>query len=151
MPPPRQSAAIPFVLAVALHRIEQRHQHARAAGADGMAEGDGAAMHIHRRRIEAQFAIHGQCLHAEGLVQFEEVHLVKRPAGFRGTLRTASMGARLNHSGSRPLVAWARMTAIGFRPSSLARSALVTTTAAAPSLTPGALPAVTVPPSLKAA
>ena len=35
----------------------------------------------------------------------------------------------------------------GFRPSSLARSALMTTTAAAPSLMPEALPAVTVPPS----
>ncbi len=60
------------------------------------------------------------------------------------------MGASENHAGSRPLRACARMTAMGLRSSSLARASLATTRAAAPSLTPGALPAVTVPPSLNA-
>ena len=52
--------------------------------------------------------------------------------------------------GSIPDVACPAILAIGSTPSDLARSAEVTTTADAPSLTPGALPAVTVPPSLKA-
>ena len=56
----------------------------------------------------------------------------------------------MTHLGSTPLVAWATMRTIGFAPSSFALAALVTTTAAAPSFTPGALPAVTVPSFLKA-
>ena len=49
-----------------------------------------------------------------------------------------------------PEVACATMRAIGSRPSDLARSSDVTTTAEAPSFNPGAFPAVTVPSSLKA-
>src|SRR5437868_4215153 len=49
-----------------------------------------------------------------------------------------------------PEVACATMRARGSTPSARARSSDVTTTADAPSLTPGALPAVTVPDSLNA-
>ena len=51
-------------------------------------------------------------------------------------------------SGSTPPSAPATHVAIGVTPSSLAFSSLITTTAAAPSLIPDALPAVTSPPSL---
>jgi hypothetical protein len=62
----------------------------------------------------------------------------------------AGTGVIITIFGSRPDVAWATMRARGVRPSAFAVSAEVTTRAAAPSLTPGALPAVTVPPSRKA-
>src|ERR1700724_315372 len=54
------------------------------------------------------------------------------------------------HAGAMPLVACATMRAIGFSPSSLALAADMRTRADAPSVTPGALPAVTVPSFLKA-
>ena len=52
--------------------------------------------------------------------------------------------------GGRPLVACPTMRASGVRPSARAFSADITTTAAAPSFTPGALPAVTLPSFLNA-
>ena len=69
---------------------------------------------------------------------------------FFQSFRTASTGVIITSDGSRPATAWATIRAIGFTPERFARSAEVTTSAAAPSFTPGALPAVTVPPSLKA-
>ena len=50
-------------------------------------------------------------------------------------------------SGLRPETPEATMRASGVSPSSLARVSLITTTAAAPSLSGQALPAVTLPPS----
>src|SRR6266852_423659 len=58
---------------------------------------------------------------------------------------TASTGAIMTHLGSTPLTACATMRAIGCLPRRAALRSLVTTRAAAPSLVPGALPAVTVP------
>ena len=46
MPPPMQSVASPCLAFAALHLVEQRHQHARARGADRMADGDGAAIDV---------------------------------------------------------------------------------------------------------
>ena len=72
-----------------------------------------------------------------------------QPAFF-ATLRDASTGVISSSFGSRPLVAWATMRAIGVSPSAEARAADITTSAAAPSLTGGALPAVTLPSFLNA-
>src|ERR1043165_3731914 len=69
---------------------------------------------------------------------------------FLNNFRTASTGAIITNRGSTPAVAWATIRAIGSTPSSRARRNDVTTTADAPSLTPGALPAVTVPSGLNA-
>ncbi len=66
--------------------MEQRDEHTRAAGADGMPDGDRAAMDVDLRRIEAEFAIDGQRLHAESLVQFEEVDLGEGQSGLRSDL-----------------------------------------------------------------
>ena len=52
-------------------------------------------------------------------------------------------------SGSTPVTADATIRARGFRPSSRARSSLITSTAAAPSFSGHALPAVTLPPGTK--
>ncbi len=66
------------------------------------------------------------------------------------TLRTAGTGPVPMIAGSTPAEAQSMMRASGLRPSSLAFSADITTTAAAPSLMPEALPAVTVPFLMKA-
>src|SRR5260221_422889 len=74
----------------------------------------------------------------------------KSQPAFSATRRTASTGVISTNFGARPLVAWPTMRARGARPSDFARSAAITTSADAPSLTPGALPAVTVPSVLNA-
>ena len=66
------------------------------------------------------------------------------------TLRTASMGPTPMISGASPDTADAMMRARGLSPSARARSSDITSTAAAPSLSGQALPAVTVPPGLNA-
>ena len=60
-------------------------------------------------------------------------------------LRVASIGPSPMISGDSPLTPVATMRASGFRPSSCAFVSLVITTAAAPSFSGHALPAVTVP------
>jgi hypothetical protein len=57
----------------------------------------------------------------------------------------AGTGVIITHFGSSPLVACATIRARTGRPRAPATSAAAITSAAAPSLTPGALPAVTVP------
>ena len=61
----------------------------------------------------------------------------------------ASTGPRPMISGLRPVTPLATMRANGVMPSALALVSLITMTAAAPSLSGQALPAVTVPPSRK--
>ncbi|SKH98843.1 Uncharacterised protein [Mycobacteroides abscessus subsp. massiliense] len=58
---------------------------------------------------------------------------------------TASIGPRPMISGDRPDTPVETMRASGVRPSSLARTSLITTSAAAPSFSGQALPAVMVP------
>ena len=53
-------------------------------------------------------------------------------------------------TGSTPTVVWSTILARGFRPSSLALSAVISSTAAAPSETCEELPAVILPSSLNA-
>src|SRR5712691_6603996 len=69
---------------------------------------------------------------------------------FVSSFSTASTGAIMTHFGSTPLTACATMRAIGCFPRRAALRSLVTIKAAAPSLVPGALPAVTVPSLLNA-
>ena len=66
------------------------------------------------------------------------------------TFLMAPMGAVVNHSGSWATEVWATILAMGLRPWALAYSAVVTTTAEAPSLILEALAAVTVPSLSKA-
>ena len=63
------------------------------------------------------------------------------------TFSTAGIGPRPMISGRIAATEEATMRARGFSPSSFARSSDITSTAAAPSLSGQALPAVTVPPS----
>src|SRR3954463_5417358 len=61
----------------------------------------------------------------------------------------AGIGPSSISTGSQPTVVWSTMRARGVRPSRLAFSALISSTAAAPSDTCDALPAVILPSSLK--
>ncbi|MNL44135.1 hypothetical protein D3C87_1666910 [compost metagenome] len=72
-----------------------------------------------------------------------------QPARCRA-LRDAGTGPMPMVAGSRPLVPKAAMRAKGLRPRAAAFLALITTTAAAPSFRPDALPAVTLPALSKA-
>src|SRR5690242_15417807 len=56
-----------------LHRVEERHQHPRAARADGMAEGDGTAVHVDAILRDAELAQDAERLRGERLVQLPEV------------------------------------------------------------------------------
>src|SRR5437016_1366340 len=58
-----------------LHGVEERHQHARAARTDGMAERDGAAVHVHAILRDAELAQHAERLRGERLVELPEVDL----------------------------------------------------------------------------
>src|SRR5277367_1447922 len=67
----------------ALQFVEQRDQDAGAGCADGMAEGDGAAIDVYFFRIELQHAGYGDGCYGERFVQFVEVHFfIAIPAGF---------------------------------------------------------------------
>ena len=110
---------------------------------------DRAAVHVHLLVVEAELADDREALRRERLVQLDEVEV----ADGRAPVRSSS----LRHGRHRPDPHHARVDArdrTADEPaerldaqSSRARSSLAITSAAAPSLTPLALPAVTVPPS----
>ena len=86
----------------------------------------------------------------EGLVGLDHVHLVHRHAGLLHDLDCRVVGAHAHEAGSSGGGGVAYDRASGFSPRRSANSREVTTSAAAASLTPEALPAVTVPSFLKA-
>src|SRR5579875_245636 len=112
-----------------------------------MPQGDGAAIDVRLLRIKPQFLHHRQRLHGKCLVEFDQVHLLQPPAHFGEERLT---GAIITQRGSTPLTACPTIRAMIRLPVLRAVSSEVTTTAAAPSLVPGAFPAVTVPSGLNA-
>src|ERR1700723_3591584 len=62
------------------HFVDQRDQDTHTAGADGMSDGDSAAIHIHFVGIESEFAHHPDRLHGECFVQFVQIHVFVFPA-----------------------------------------------------------------------
>ena len=77
---------MPRLSIASLHRIEQRRQDPRAAGADRVAERDRAAVHVDARRIDPELAHHRDRLDREGFVDLEEVDVVQVPTDFRRDL-----------------------------------------------------------------
>src|SRR6266850_2970160 len=68
----------------ALQFVEQGHEDSRSAGADGVAERDGAAVYVNFFGIELELASDGDGSNRESFVEFDEVDiLVAVPAGFR--------------------------------------------------------------------
>src|SRR5829696_4336575 len=89
------------------------------------------------------------CAAKASLASTRSRSLTFQPA-FSSALRDAGIGPDPMTAGSTPAVAQETIFASGVRPRFLASSALINTSAAAPSLRPEALPAVTVPSLLKA-
>ena len=113
-----------------------------------MAERDGAAVGVHVRGVvgQAELAQHRERLRGEGLVELDHVDL-RRASGPRApaALRVAGTGPMPMMRGATPAAAMPTTRAIGVRPCARAAASEATISAAAPSLTPEALPAVTVP------
>src|SRR3954453_7146028 len=82
------------------------------------------------------------------LISNRSMSLIVMPLRAR-ILVVAGIGPSSMSTGSQPTVVWSTIRARGVIPSSLALSALISSTAAAPSETCEALPAVILPPSLK--
>jgi hypothetical protein len=79
------------------------------------------------------------------ILMLDNAHLNVKTVLILTTFVTASMGPNPIHIGSSPVSAIATILAQGFRFLDFTWFSLHTTTAAAPSLIPEALPAVTVP------
>ena len=111
-----------------------------------MPDGDRAAIDVHDRRIPAHVLVDGERLSGEGLVGLDEIEIVDLPAGLFERLagsrdRAGSHDGRIDAGGGPGDDAGERCQAALRR----FRLAVISTTAAAPSLMPDALPAVTVP------
>src|SRR5882724_10969691 len=63
------------------HFMEQRHQHPRARGADGMAQRNGAAIDVHLAGVPAEFLVHRAGLRRKGLIGLDQVEVFLLPAG----------------------------------------------------------------------
>ena len=105
-------------------------------GADRVAERHRAAVDVdpRRDRCRARASPPPPARRTLRSARTDRRRAIDQPAFF-STLRVASTGVISSIFGARPLVACATMRASGVRPSAVARSALITTSAAAPSLT----------------
>jgi hypothetical protein len=57
--------------------VDEVRGDARAGGAEGVTEGDGAAVDVGLGAVEAELLLHREVLRREGLVDLDEVHLVE--------------------------------------------------------------------------
>src|SRR6266851_1785160 len=78
--------------------IDERDENTRTAGADGMAEGDSAAVNVHAGPVPVKFFTVRQSLRGKGLIDLDQVKIVDLQTS---TLQQAIDGAR----GSREDVA----------------------------------------------
>src|SRR5665213_3390282 len=115
-----------------------------------MTDGDRAAVDVDLGWIEAEFAHHRQRLRREGLVGLDEIEIGDLPAGLFERLAGGRDRPGSHDFGIDPGVRPRRDARQGFRPRFFASSADIRTMAAAPSLSPEALAAVTDPSLAKA-
>ena len=114
----------------------------------GWPEGDRAAVHVGAVRIETEPPAHGQRLRRERLVELDQVDVGQRDAGPRRARPcTAPDRPEAHHRRARRRPRRSRGSSASTGEPSLACGAprSITTVAAAPSLMPGTMPAVTVP------
>ena len=115
-----------------------------------MADGDGAAIDVDLAGSQPRSLFTASaCAAKASLASIRSRSPIFQPA-FSSALREAGIGPEPMILGSTPAVAQEAMRASGFSFRFLASLALISTTAAAPSLMPDALPAVTVPSLSKA-
>ena len=99
MPPPMHSVARPFLASRLPISIQQGGQDARARRADGMADGDGAAIDVHLGRIPAHVLVDGAGLGGEGFIGFHQVQIGGLPARLLQRLARGRDGAGAHHLG----------------------------------------------------
>ena len=116
-----------------------------------VAERDRAAVDVDALRVEAELADDGDGLRRERLVELDEVDVADGHARrARAACAPPGPGRCPSRAGRRRPPRSRRTRRAAPTPSSRARSSLATTRAAAPSLSPLELPAVTLPPERKA-
>ena len=116
-----------------------------ASATERMTESDGSPVDVHLRGIEAELLDDRQRLRGEGFVQLDEVDLIEGEPGQLERLGNGINGPMPISSGKQPAVAKETKRARGWMPRAAARSADMTTAAAAPSEVCDEFPAVTVP------
>src|SRR5215217_5806603 len=62
------------------HLVQERDEHARAGRADRVADRDGAAVHVHDRRVPAHVLVDRKRLRGERLVGLDELEILNLPA-----------------------------------------------------------------------
>ena len=137
--------------AAAAQLVRERDDEPGAAHAERMAERDRAAVDVHALLVEPELAHDGEALRGERLVQLDEVELAGRDAGAREQLahgrdRPDAHDARIDARDRAAREARERLGAERAARAPRSRSRR----AAAPSLMPLELPAVTVPPARNA-
>ena len=70
-----------FLRAALLHLEQKRRQNARAGCTDWMADGDGAAIDVHDRRIPTHVLVDGDRLRREGFVGLDKIKILDLPSG----------------------------------------------------------------------
>ncbi len=118
-PPPMHSVTSGRCSIPALELVEHGPEEHRARGAERMTEGDGAAVHVHPRGIDAELANRLQHHRGERLVDLPEVDVRAVMPASLSAFCDAGAGAVSMITGSAPMVAIARIFARGFSPSSL--------------------------------
>ena len=102
LPPPRHKVAMPRFGIAPDHFIKQRHENARAAGADRMAESNRAAVDVHLRGIEFELFHDGDGLYGKRFVQFDKIDVgagsirslrQQFPNGFHRSHHDSSIGS----------------------------------------------------------
>ena len=122
LPPPRQSARCRAARRGRLQRVEQRGQDARAAGADGMAEGHRAAVDVDLGGVEPELAADGDACTAKASFSSKRSTLAGAPARLLPELPDRLAPAPSSPASARGrATAWATMRASGVRPRALGR------------------------------
>ena len=79
--------------------MEQGDDDAGAGAADGVADGDGAAVDVELAQVEAQLTAHGHGLSGKGLVGLDEVDVVDGHAGLGHGVPGGGHGANAHDLG----------------------------------------------------
>ncbi len=132
------------------HLEQQRVEDACARCPDRVTDGDRTAIDVDDFRVPAKVLVDAQAWAAKAsLASTRSRSSIFQPAR-SSALREAGIGPVPMICGSTPAVAQETIRAIGVMPRRDASPSLISTAAAAPSLMPDALPAVTVPSLSKA-
>ena len=129
----------------ASHFVDQRGYHSCPCTPQRVPHRDGATVDVHFGLIQAQRLITRNRLSRKGLIEFHQVDGIKGEFVRCMTFWMAGTGPMPISAGATPAAALEPTKASTSIPKDFARSASIKINAAAPSLTPEALPAVTEP------